>query len=71
VGRPSFTISLKPLYELEERNPDSTADLTELQQIEATLARLVLADERLGLSQLLREIDLTQPGFDAYLSQQP
>ncbi len=61
---------LEPPHELVERHPDLLTDAAQLDQIEASLARLVFADERLWLPQPLGQVHLAQPGVDPDLTQE-
>jgi len=56
--------------EFDERNTEDSADLAQLQQVQATGAGFVKADESLRLPQSLRHVDLAQAGIRPKLAKQ-
>ena len=61
---------LEPPHELSDRNTHSAARITEFEKIEPPRTRLVLTDERLRLSEFLRQSLLAQAGVGAGLLKQ-
>jgi hypothetical protein len=59
----SFQRQFKTPDELRERDADDLADLTQFKDIQAALSGLILADERLGLTQSLGHVRLSQTRF--------
>jgi hypothetical protein len=64
----SIGVPLKPTSELLQGAAKYTTEFAEFEHVKPTLARLVLAHERLGLSSFFAKSAWRQPGFDADLS---
>jgi len=69
-GLESFQRQFKTPDELGERDAYDLADLTQFKDIQAALSGLILADERLRLTQSLGHVRLSQARFRPNLSQQ-
>jgi hypothetical protein len=63
-------IAIEAPHELDQVNAEDPADVAQLDKIDPPLPRLHLRDERLGPSELLRQIDLTKSRLLSRLSQQ-
>jgi hypothetical protein len=62
---------IESFREIAERNPNRLTDLAEFNQIESPIASFVLAHERLGLTQIFRQVLLAQSRGEARLTKQP
>lgn len=61
---------VKPIHDVLHIDPDLFQDFDRLSEGKQTLARLILAHERLGHSQPVSEISLPQPRIPATVSKQ-